>query len=140
MRGNGHRLMEAVLSVFRDDFRNWASYKKVYVAGPYRALTHWETQQNIMKAAEVALQVWQTEKAVAVFPHGNSYHFQGSIPDKHFGAGYLALLAGCDGVIFVEGWRDSEGSQEEYKLAVLLSMPIFYTVEDLSEWLLEDRE
>jgi hypothetical protein len=113
----------------------------VYVAGPFRAKpdvhNQWVQHCNIRKAEGVAHTVWEMG-AAAVTPHLNSAHFQGSLPDSVWLDGDLAILAKCDAVVMVDGWTDSEGAKAEQQFALSRGIPVFYSVQELRQWLLFD--
>ena len=65
--------------------------KVIYVAGKFRGHNAWEIEQNIRKAEEVALQIWQNG-AACICPHANTRFFDGVLPDKTFLDGDLDIL------------------------------------------------
>ena len=113
----------------------------VYVAGAFRAKpdphNQWVQHCNIRKAEGVAHRVWGLG-AAAVTPHLNTVNFQGSLPDSVWLDGDLAILAKCDAVVMVDGWEDSEGAKAEQQFALARGIPVFYSVQELTEWLLFD--
>ena len=95
--------------------------KVVYIAGAFRAKTQWGIMQNVRKAEEASLKLWKLGYAV-ICPHTMTQHFQDECPDKIWLDGCLELLRRCDAIYLVRGWIESEGSQEEYKLAKELGL------------------
>lgn len=104
--------------------------KVIYVAGPYRAETPFKILQNIRRAEQIALQVWQAGH-VALTPHMNTRLFDGECPDETWLTGGLELLRRCDAIILVPGWETSDGTFLEIEEAKKLNIPIYMTIEDL---------
>lgn len=97
--------------------------KVVYVAGAFRAKTQWGIKQNVDKAEAVSLMLWKMGYAV-ICPHTMTQHFQNECPDEMWLKGCLELLKRCNAIWMVEGWRDSEGSKEEFNLARELGLTL----------------
>lgn len=108
--------------------------KVVYVAGPFRSVTHWGIVQNVRAAEAVALEVWRAG-AVAICPHLNTANFQGAAPDEVWIAGTLEMLRRCDAIMMVDGWRDSSGSCGEWLEATRRGMPVLQTIEEARKWI-----
>ena len=108
--------------------------KAVYIAGPFRGPDSYAIHQNICRAEELALRVWQTETMCALCPHLNTAHFQGAAPDEVWLNGDLELLKRCDAVLLVPGWNKSTGTLAEIDFARQHCIPVFKTFEDLREW------
>lgn len=106
----------------------------VYIAGPFRAPSHWGIVGNVRKAEELAHKVWSMG-AAAVCPHLNTANFQGSLPDSVWLEGDLEIMRRCDAVLLVPGWLGSEGTKAEVALARKLGMPVFDSALDLFNWL-----
>lgn len=87
----------------------------VYIAGPYRG----NVEANIQAAREIAAEVWRVGH-VAICPHLNTAHFDRDypdIPDQAYLDGDLEILARCDAMVLVPGWRASQGTQAEVAFA-----------------------
>jgi hypothetical protein len=98
--------------------------KLVYVAGPYRAKTAWEVEQNVRRAEEWCLKIAHYGHA-PVCVH-TMYRFFHKLKDDQFWIdATLALLQRCDAAIFIDGWKDSEGSLGENKEAHRLKLKIW---------------
>jgi len=97
--------------------------KLVFISGPFRANSTWEVEQNIRKAEELALEYWRQGYAV-ICPHTNTRFFQGALEDDVWLKGDIEILKRCDAIAFVEGWEMSEGSREEYQLAIKSGLEI----------------
>lgn len=95
--------------------------KLVYLAGPYRAKTTRAITQNINRAREYAIKLWQAGYAV-LCPHLNSAHFDGCVEDARFLKGGLLMLQRCDAIAVMPGSEASEGTQAEIAEARRLGM------------------
>ena len=84
----------------------------IYIAGPFRASSTWQREQNIRRAEAVALEVWKLG-AVPICPHTSCRFFEGEAPIRVWLAGDLELLRRSDAVLTVEGWEQSEGTLAE---------------------------
>ena len=60
--------------------------KLVYIAGPYRAPTPWQVEQNIRAAMDAAVVVWAAG-LYALCPHANTARMEGVTSDESFLAG-----------------------------------------------------
>jgi nucleoside 2-deoxyribosyltransferase len=98
--------------------------KLAYVAGPYRARGEWAVHQNIQRASEIALELWQMGFAV-ICPHRNTAFFGGAAPDDVWLKGDLEMLSRCDLMVLVPNWDLSSGTQEEIKFAEARNIPIY---------------
>ena len=110
----------------------------VYISGPYRAPTAWGIEQNIRKAEALALRVWKAGM-VALCPHLNTRCFQGELPDSDWITGDLALVMRSDVVLMVEGWENSAGAKLEMERAKRHHIPVYTSLDDLSEWLAKQK-
>lgn len=108
--------------------------KVVYIAGKFRAPTHWGVVENVRRAEAVALDVWSLG-AAALCPHLNTANFDGALPDEAWLSGTMALMERCDAVMLVPGWLDSEGARAERTRALALGLPVFDDLQKLAEWL-----
>lgn len=108
--------------------------KLVYVAGPFRASNSWEIEQNIRRAEELALKVWQAG-AAAICPHANTRFYQGASPDQVWLDGDLEMVRRVDALIMTDDWNRSVGARAERELAIELNIPVFYSIRTLKEWL-----
>lgn len=107
--------------------------KVIYIAGPYRAKTPWQVQQNIEGAAILAAWCWQAGFA-ALCPHMNSAHMEGCATDEAFLEGTLELMRRCDAVLLHPDWRRSEGARAERAEAERLGIPVFEKTVDLAAY------
>lgn len=108
----------------------------VYIAGPFRAPTPWDLEQNIRRAEEVALEVARAG-AMPLCPHANTRFFNGQCTDEFWLNGTMELLRRCDALVTVDGWSQSEGSISEVNYSRSVSMPIFHGTEGLEVWVKE---
>ena len=100
--------------------------KVAYIAGPFRAKTHWGIVQNVRAAEQVALKYWKLGYAV-ICPHTNTANFDGAVEgDNLWLDGDIEIMKRCDLVIAMSNWRNSGGAREEVKLAESLGMEIVF--------------
>jgi nucleoside 2-deoxyribosyltransferase len=100
----------------------------LYIAGPYRASSPELVDQNIASAKLVAIAVWKAGH-VAVWPHGNTHHFEidsPEIPVDQILDGDLRLVERCDGVVLCPDWNTSAGARLEREHADSLGMPVWF--------------
>ena len=107
-------------------FNEFKHKKLLYTAGPMRDKRgeYW-VGENIRKAREVMLEL--VRMGYAVFcPHTNSAFCGGALPDD---AVWLdvdrEIISRCDGVVFLPGWPQSEGSWCEREFAIANDIPCF---------------
>jgi hypothetical protein len=105
----------------------------IYVAGPYRAPTPWEVEQNVRRAEELALGVWRLGMA-ALCPHTLARFYNGSFPDEAALRLDLAMVARCDAVLLVPGWERSVGARGEKDYASRAGIPVFESLFGVDEW------
>jgi nucleoside 2-deoxyribosyltransferase len=110
--------------------------KQIYVAGPYTANDSWSLEKNIRSAEEISFQVFSL-RAVAVCSHTISRYFFGTLNEEFWLEATMNMLSRCDAMVVVEGWKKSSGTLGEIKYAAENDIPIFYSVEELAEWLKE---
>jgi len=110
--------------------------KLIYIAGPYRAESAWDIEQNIRSAEKLALECWRRGVAV-ICPHTNTRFFQGAAPDDVWLKGDLEMLRRCDAVMLVAGWEQSSGAKVEVALAKELGMLVFERFYEFEDWLTE---
>lgn len=108
--------------------------KLVYIAGPYRAATAWQVEQNIRAAESVARDVARLG-AYPVCPHSNTRgYFESEGPAELWLGGTLELMRRCDAVVMAHGWERSSGSRAEKAEAERLGIPVFEPGSTLAEW------
>ena len=110
----------------------------VFIAGPFGGESHWDVQCNVHAARVAGLEVARMG-GMPIIPHANSCYFFGTLPETHWLAGYLELLARCDALLVLPGWEDSKGTMGEIELATELCMPTFYSQSALWAWLRAQR-
>jgi len=118
----------------------------VYVAGPFRSMNAngkvnaWGVQKNVMRAMELGLEVFKRGCA-AIIPHANTMFFQdadGCADDVWLKAD-IELLKRSDAILMTDNWKRSSGARAEHDLAVERGIPVLYSVDELDEWLRENR-
>ena len=58
--------------------------------------------------------------------HMNCRHWDKTLSDDIWLAGWLELLRRCDAVVLVPGWESSKGTAAEVRLAGEAGLPIFF--------------
>lgn len=106
----------------------------VYIAGPFRGVDHWAIHQNVRSAEALALEVWRAG-AVAICPHLNTEHFQGSLPDDVWLEGDLEILGRCDAVLLAPRWETSSGTRAEIEYAHRHGLYVLETWDVFLEWM-----
>jgi hypothetical protein len=118
----------------------------VYVAGPFRSTNKngksnaWGVQKNVMRAMELALEVWK-RGAVALCPHSNTMFFQDAdgCADDVWLKGDIELLKRSDAILMTDDYLKSSGARHEHDWAKAHGVPVLYSVDELDEWLRENR-
>jgi hypothetical protein len=113
--------------------------KVVYIAGPFRASTAWEIQQNVRRAEEMALDVAKLG-AMPLCPHKNTEHFHGLLSDTFWLIGTLELMCRCDAVMVLPEWAGSAGTKGEIAAAEKRGIPVFHMLSRLEKWLRASEE
>lgn len=108
--------------------------KLAFVAGPYRAADEWSVFQNVRRAEQLALQLWDMGLAV-ICPHKNTEHFGGAGPDRVWLDGALEMVRRSDMVVCTPDWERSSGARGEVACAKQHGIPVFYTIAEVEEWL-----
>ena len=110
--------------------------KVVFIAGPYKAPTIFQTMQNILEARRIALKYWALGYAV-ICPHSNSAFFDGSIVDiaelgreEPWYDGDKEFVRRSDIVVAMHGWWNSKGATAEIELAKELNKHIIFEKEE----------
>ncbi len=98
--------------------------KLVYIAGPYRAATAWEVEQNVRRAEEIGLEIARMG-AMPVVPHTLTRFYGGECPEDFWLLGTFMLMRRCDIVVLVPAWKLSSGAACEKDDAVRLGKPVF---------------
>ena len=113
--------------------RREGNMKIAYVAGPYRASTHYTIELNIRVAESIAIELWQMGFAV-ICPHKNSAHFDGLCRDDIWLAGDLEIISRLnpreDCLVLIPGWERSSGAAAEYDFAREQGLKVFWWPED----------
>jgi len=107
----------------------------VYISGKYSGKDYEEIDNNIKKAREAAIKVW--ELGYTVFcPHLNTIHFEVdcSCEYEDYLEGDLEFLRRSDVLLLLDNWQDSKGAIREKEEALIAQMPIFYNIEELSSF------
>lgn len=99
--------------------------KVAYIAGPFRAKTHWGVVENVRRAEVVALKYWKLGYAV-ICPHTNTANFDGAATDNIWLDGDLEILRRCDVLVAMDTWQNSSGARAEVALAKELGKEVIY--------------
>lgn len=111
----------------------------VYLAGPFRAPTKWDVEQNVRAAESAALEVARLGFAF-VCPHTMTRNFDGLLTDRYWLEMTLELMRWCDVVFcFSPLWRQSSGTAGEVAEAERLGIPVVYSLEELKRWRADDE-
>jgi hypothetical protein len=113
--------------------------KVIYVAGPYRANHSYKIDENIDNAKRFAKEIWKMG-GVALCPHTNAAHFDGTASETAFVLGTLELMRRCDALFLCPGWESSAGSVGEKNEAERLKMPIFVNLSQVKNYLSIEEE
>jgi len=114
--------------------------KLVYIAGPYRATTRWEEEQNCRRAEEAGHEVVELG-AYPVIPHANTRPYFGDAqPSDFWLEGTLELMRRCDAVVLLPGWENSQGACAESDEAISVGIPIFPSMSELKSWFKREME
>jgi nucleoside 2-deoxyribosyltransferase len=109
----------------------------IYIAGPFRAPTPWEIEQNVRRAEEYALSVAQLG-GIPLCPHTMYRFYQNSLTDEFWLEAGLVLLRRCDAVVVTVPYPDSlksAGTTAEIAEAESRGMPVFHVLGSLREWM-----
>ena len=99
--------------------------KTIYIAGPYRGKTIYETLENIRAAEKVAIKY--IKKGYLVYcPHMATRLFDGVMPDEFWLSYQMEWLNRCDCVVMMENWQESEGAMAEEQMALTCNKEIVY--------------
>lgn len=107
--------------------------KLVYIAGPYTAPSRPEILANIARAASAA-SVLRENGIACIVPHLESIFNEDAMDESGWLEHGLALLEWCDGVLLLDGWKDSKGSVEECEFAKDSRIPLFQRISDAIAW------
>lgn len=114
--------------------------KLLYIAGPYRdARGEYWVGENIRKAREVMLELIRMGYAT-VCPHTQSAFCGGALADDYDWLDVdRNIISRCDGVVFLPGWLQSEGSRVEYAHAADCNVPCFDWTSQAHQTFLEEH-
>ena len=97
--------------------------KLVVIVGPYRSESDYLVSLNIEKAFHVSACLWELGYAV-ICPHKNSEFLSGLTDEQTFLNGYLEMVKRADGIVLIEGFKNSVGAMKEFELAKSLDKEI----------------
>ena len=110
--------------------------KLIYIAAKFSAPTREGVEANIRAAVELGLEVARIG-ACPVIPHANTAHpeFEHIQPYAFWIEATMALLLRCDAILMHPNWRESSGAHGEHDAAEKRGMAVFYSVDELRDWL-----
>lgn len=88
----------------------------VFIAGKFSGANAWEVACNVHEAEAAALRVAELG-GMPVVPHSLGRSMLGTLPEKFWQAGCLALLDRCDGILLLPNWLNSPGACAESRFA-----------------------
>ena len=102
----------------------------IFICGPYRGGTIFETKKNIDIAWEYSLAAWEKWNCV-ITPHLNSQFMDGCFPDEKFLGAYLQLIREYPNIDIglLPNYFRSSGSIAEIGLALDLSLNFYLAYE-----------
>ena len=106
----------------------------VYIACPY---THPDPAANVNRAIHVANCVWDLGIVPLVPVLSHLWHLITPKPYDEWMSMDMELLSRCDALLRVEG--ESCGADKELHFAILRRMPVFYTIDEIREWQVNEQ-
>ena len=109
---------------------------KVYISGPVTGNKEYKEQFGSMSY------LLKREGHGAVNPVQIMEPVRGVLDYKTILQADLELLEGCDGILMMPGWEESQGAQKEYDKALRLGLKMFYadTISKLPDDLIKQEE
>lgn len=111
--------------------------KRIYVAGPYSADNVLDVLANIGRGEAMCAELFFLGFAPFCPWHDKSYAIsfpERKAPVKQFYDYSMAWLEVSDAVLVLKNYQHSKGTQGEIKRATELNIPVFYALEDLLKW------
>jgi hypothetical protein len=105
----------------------------VYVSGPITAEEPYQREDNIQKARMIARRLW-SEGYTVICPQMNTAFMDGipGMDHKDWLRGDIQILErAIDIAVFIPGWEDSKGCEEELQFCHAIGLPTFYITRDL---------
>ena len=109
-----------------------------YIAGKYRDKEVYKIKLNINQAEIFGMDV-ALLGVYPVIPHMNTPLWDGLCSQEFFLEGTLELSRRCDILIAMPSWKTSEGSIGEIAEAKRMNKPVFYSIEELNQWLTNQK-
>lgn len=106
----------------------------IYISGPYSAQDKMKVIENIQHAERFALKVLELGH-IPITPHllFRLFEFKTDHPKEVFLKADVAILDRCDGILMIDGWKESEGARYEHDYALANKVPIYYHWQDVPE-------
>lgn len=110
---------------------------RVYVAGPYSGDNVLDVLKNIGRGEKACARLFELGFAPFCPWHDKSYvtdNPDGQFSIEQFYDFSIAWLVVSDAVLLLPGWEKSKGTVAELKVAEELSIPVFYSEDELLLW------
>ena len=113
----------------------------IYVAGKFSAPTQEGIDANVVVANRVGKDILAA-KHTPVVPHNLSYgweqddrfhHDPADVKTSDFLRMDFDLIWMSDALFMLPGWEDSPGARAEHKLALVIGLPIYTSMEDVPD-------
>jgi hypothetical protein len=103
-------------------------------------LKRFHTDRHILRAKMLGIEVAKLG-ACPWIPHANTdlLDFECVQPYEFWIEATLLQLRKCDALIMVDGWESSSGATGEHNEALMIGIPVFYTLTTLRRWLEADQ-
>lgn len=109
--------------------------KQIYIAAPFTGNAD-QKRNNVEAARYIGARIAR-RGYYPVMPTVNTYGFNElapTVPNDWWYFATVELMRRCDAVLFVDGWEQSTGCCFEKKEAEKQGIPIFFSIESLSEY------
>ena len=106
----------------------------VFPSGPITgkdAQNYWE---NIRDGLDASVELIM--RGYSPFPDFPDFAFglRATVTVKEYHEMDIAWLVRADALLMLEGWEESTGATKERAVALALGIPVFYSMEDLNDW------
>ncbi len=113
----------------------------IYVAGKYRVdnpSDQYKLIENIERARNLGIELVKIG-VMPIIPHMNTAHMEGLNAPDFFIKGTMELLRRSDAVLVQPiNWETSTGTRGEIAEAKKLDIPVFWSISEVKEWLIQN--